>query len=110
LLISVFFFVFQLFRKVKLPELFDSCFVNKIVRDFVNRTVELIWLMVVQEPPMMVYWLEPKQTVVKEYFKFYKEKRALVRQTVWPAVFHKEGGALLSKGVVMAGSAEDFAD
>lgn len=93
-----------------MPELFDSGLVNKAVRDFVDRSVELVWLMVVQEPPMMVYWLEPKQTVVKEYFKFYKERRPLVRQTVWPAVFHKEGGALLSKGVVLAGSADDFED
>lgn len=100
--------VMELFREVKLPELFDSGFVSEAVKDFVYQTVELIWRMVIQDPPMVLYWLEPKQTVEKHYFKFYKETGSLVRQTVWPAVFHKDGGALLSKGLVLAGSEEEF--
>lgn len=70
--------------------------------------MELIWLMVVQDPPMVVYWLEPKSTVVKEYFKCFKTKGPLVQQTVWPAIFAEEGGAVLSKGVVQACHEVDF--
>ncbi|KAL4231001.1 hypothetical protein ACF0H5_011374 [Mactra antiquata] len=100
----------ELFRKVKLPEIFEHGVVNNAVKDYVNRAVQLIWLMVIQDPPMLVYWLEPKQTVTKQYFKYYKRKKPYVIQTVWPAVFRHEGGALLSRGVVLAGGAEDFKD
>lgn len=93
---------FQLFRKIKLPELFDSGLVSKAVIDFANKVVEVIWLMVVQDPPMVVHWLEPKQTVVKQHFKYFKRKGPVVQQTVWPAIFSKDGGDLLSKGVVLA--------
>lgn len=96
-----------MFRKVKLPELFDI-FVSRAVLDYTRRVVELLWLMVVQDPSMVVYWLEPRQTVVKEYFKYFKRKGSVVQQTVWPAIFSKDGGHILSKGVVLACERDDF--
>ena len=66
--------------------------------------------MVVQDPPMMVYWLEPGRAVLPEYFNYFDDKAALVKYTVWPAIFLKEQGAILSKGVVLATDSEDFDD
>ena len=49
---------------------------------------------------MMVYWLEPGRTVIKDYFNIFDRKGDTALTTVWPAVFLKEGGDILSKGVV----------
>jgi len=101
-------FTLQLFKKIKLVEIFETGFAAKALVDYTDKVVELVWLMVVQDPPMLLHWLEPKQTVIKAQFKYFKRKGPVVQQTVWPAVFIKDGGDLLSKGVVIACRAEEL--
>ena len=56
--------------------------------------------MVIQDPPMLVYWLEPGKTVLSKYFNVFDTKGEFVKTTVWPAIFLKKDGDILSKGVV----------
>ncbi|KAK3602834.1 hypothetical protein CHS0354_026389 [Potamilus streckersoni] len=91
----------DLFRKVKQPEIFETGFVTPVLQTFIDKAVELIWLMVVQDPPMMAYWLEDGRPHLPGYFNFFSKRGDTVKQTVWPAVFLYEDGALLSKGVIL---------
>ncbi|KAL3878895.1 hypothetical protein ACJMK2_031223 [Sinanodonta woodiana] len=91
----------DLFRKVKQVEIFETGFVTSVIQTFIDKVVELMWLMVVQDPPMMVYWLEDGRPHLPDYFNFFSKRGDTVKQTVWPAVFLYEDGALLSKGVIL---------
>ena len=90
--------------------MFEPGQVTHAVLSYVDRLVELLWLMVVQEPPLLVHWLEPRATVQPRNFRCYSEKGDYVRHTMWPAVFMREGGPLLSRGVVMATNDEEWDD
>lgn len=90
----------QLFQKVKLPEILDRDNITTSIRDFTEKLVPMLWLMVVQDPPMVLFWSEPGRVVITDYFNYYDRNGSFVSTTVWPAVFRKQGGDLLSRGAV----------
>lgn len=67
---------------------------------YVDIVVELVWLMVVQDPPMSIYWQKEGEQMDKKTFKYYEKRGDVVRLTVWPAVLLYENGPLVSKGFI----------
>ncbi|XP_052793227.1 uncharacterized protein LOC128227064 isoform X2 [Mya arenaria] len=72
-----------------------------IAEKFINESVELCWLMAVQDPPVYVdsNVNKHKQPLDKNLYKYYTQKGKLVDYVVWPVLFLKKDGPLLSKGI-----------
>ncbi|KAK3602848.1 hypothetical protein CHS0354_026407 [Potamilus streckersoni] len=73
---------------------------NEALKKFISRLLELIWLMMSQDPPIVLKSLEPGTKIDKASFVFYTKSGDIVRRTVWPAVYLTETGPLMSKGVI----------
>lgn len=71
------------------------------VLNFIDKCMEIIWLMCIQEPPMVITWANDGESVNTNYYTFYSRKGDIVKQPVWPAVFLQHGGPLLTRGVVV---------
>lgn len=71
------------------------------VLNFIDKCMEIIWLMCIQEPPMVITWANDGESVNTNYYTFYSRKGEIVKQPVWPAVFLQHGGPLLTRGVVV---------
>uniref|UniRef100_K1Q6Y3 Mitochondria-eating protein C-terminal domain-containing protein n=1 Tax=Magallana gigas TaxID=29159 RepID=K1Q6Y3_MAGGI len=67
---------------------------------YVDKVVELVWLMVVQDPPMSICWQKEGEQMDKKTYKYYEKRGEMVRLTVWPAVLLYENGPLVSKGFI----------
>lgn len=67
---------------------------------YVDKVVELVWLMVVQDPPMSICWQKEGERMDKKTYKYYEKRGEVVRLTVWPAVLLYENGPLVSKGFI----------
>lgn len=67
---------------------------------YVDKVVELVWLMVVQDPPMSICWQKEGEQMDKKTYKYYEKRGEVVRLTVWPAVLLYENGPLVSKGFI----------
>ncbi|XP_062613098.1 uncharacterized protein LOC134274868 [Saccostrea cucullata] len=71
------------------------------VLNFIDKCMEIIWFMCIQEPPMVITWANDGESVNTNYYTFYSRKGKIVKQPVWPAVFLQHGGPLLTRGVVV---------
>lgn len=67
---------------------------------FVNRCVELCWMMHIQDPPMVLDFGSSAEIVDKNVFRFFTRSGELVDFVVWPAVLLHDNGPLIQKGVV----------
>nr|XP_022321626.1 uncharacterized protein LOC111123530 [Crassostrea virginica] len=67
---------------------------------FVNRCVELCWMMHIQDPPMVLDFGSTAEIVDKNVFRFFTRSGELVDFVVWPAVLLHDNGPLIQKGVV----------
>ncbi|KAK3100506.1 hypothetical protein FSP39_021027 [Pinctada imbricata] len=72
------------------------------VTEYIDRCVEVLWYMCIQEPPMVITWANDGESVNSNYYNFYARRGNVVRQAVWPAVFLHNGGPLVCKGYVLA--------
>lgn len=72
------------------------------VNVFVRESLKYVWLMKVQDPPMVFLWADTQVPIDKSRFTFYTQRGETVVQTVWPAVLLHEAGPLMSKGIVQA--------
>ncbi|XP_062621111.1 uncharacterized protein LOC134282721 [Saccostrea cucullata] len=70
------------------------------VEQYIDKVVELVWLMVVQDPPMSICCQKQGEQMDKKSYKYYEKKGDLVNLTVWPAVFLYDKGPLVSKGFI----------
>ncbi|KAL3878883.1 hypothetical protein ACJMK2_031211 [Sinanodonta woodiana] len=75
---------------------------SKALQKFISKLLELIWLMMSQDPPIVIKWLKPDTQIDKARFVFYTKSGDIVRKTVWPAVHLHETGPLMARGVVQA--------
>ncbi|WAQ97963.1 hypothetical protein MAR_022336 [Mya arenaria] len=81
-------------RKTNLKKLPDG------INTFIESSLKSIWLMKVQDPPVVLKWVDPGTKVQTDKFSFYTKKGKTVAQCVWPAVLLHEDGPLMSKGIV----------
>lgn len=93
----------QMFKERVLKEELDkfSGETKDSVIAYVDKCTELIWFMVVQDPPMVIEIPEPGKKFNANAFKPYKTKGKLVKLAVWPAVKLFENGGLISKGYAL---------
>lgn len=68
---------------------------------YIDVCVEVLWLMCVQNPPMVIKWPEPNTKFDTENYKEYCKKGKIVKLAVWPAVFLNDNGPLMDKGYAM---------
>ncbi|KAJ8298354.1 hypothetical protein KUTeg_024885 [Tegillarca granosa] len=69
------------------------------VNNYINRCISVLWLMVIQDPPLSLYWPQGNSFDSQNFYE-YTDKGNYVDFSVWPALRLYEGGPLLSKGVV----------
>ena len=65
---------------------------------YITRCVEVIWLMVIQDPPMVLVFAYNGDKMDTKMFSNYNGKGKKVNYTVWPAVLLHEKGPIVSKG------------
>ncbi|XP_053399155.1 uncharacterized protein LOC123556778 [Mercenaria mercenaria] len=98
------------FRKIRAPKVIEE--IEKIVKpriplasnrsqevnSYLSKCVEIGWLMVVQDPPLV---LVDKSTFGFDTntFKDYTKRGRYIQYVVWPALYLHEKGPLLGKGV-----------
>ena len=68
------------------------------VKNFIKKAVSLCWLMVIQDPPVV---LTTKLTgkFDTDRFRHYTQSGSTVDYVVWPVLFLHEGGPIICKGV-----------
>ncbi|KAH3833567.1 uncharacterized protein LOC127879538 [Dreissena polymorpha] len=71
----------------------------KSVRPYIQKLIEVNWLMALQEPPMAQLFPRGGQLMNRDWFTAYSKKGATVIHTVWPALFLHREGALAERGV-----------
>ncbi|XP_052794067.1 uncharacterized protein LOC128227497 [Mya arenaria] len=69
------------------------------VKKYLRKTVELAYLMCIQDPPMHLEWVRFGDVIDREKFKPYQSYGTKVVGTVWPAVLQYNGGPVMSRGV-----------
>ncbi|KAK3100738.1 hypothetical protein FSP39_024450 [Pinctada imbricata] len=70
---------------------------------YIEKCVELCWLMQVQDPPLHLNWtVQSGGKVDVSMYRFYTQSGTYVEYLVWPSLHLFKDGHLLSKGVVQA--------
>ncbi|XP_053399681.1 uncharacterized protein LOC123557348 isoform X2 [Mercenaria mercenaria] len=84
------------------PELDSSLFESDALKLYLQKCLELCWLMAIQDPPVHLKCEGCKKgdRFDKNMFKEFTQAGPFIIYTVWPAVFLEKDGALLCKGVV----------
>ncbi|XP_053402963.1 uncharacterized protein LOC128558132 [Mercenaria mercenaria] len=94
--------VIELFMDSKLRAIIDPSQLRRDMRRYIQKIVELVWLMTTLDPPMRLYWQQQTERVNIDFFDVYDRKGDFVNQTVWPAVFMHNTGKIIYKGQVLA--------
>ena len=71
---------------------------NPRLLDYINKSIEICWLMAVQDPPMYLYNVQTPQFDSSK-FREYQRRGFNTEYIVWPALALFKNGPLLSKGV-----------
>lgn len=67
---------------------------------YVDKVVELVWLMVVQDLFMSICWQKEGEQMDKKIYKYYEKRGEVVCLIVWFVVLLYENGFLVSKGFI----------
>ncbi|KAL3878885.1 hypothetical protein ACJMK2_031213 [Sinanodonta woodiana] len=65
---------------------------------YIEKCVELTWLMCIQDAPMFLYICEPG-TAHQDKFRSYTRSGPIVKYCVWPCLYLHAGGSLLDEGI-----------
>ncbi|KAL3878809.1 hypothetical protein ACJMK2_031137 [Sinanodonta woodiana] len=72
-------------------------------RIFAEVTVQAVWLMCIQQPPLCLEWIETsagsKSLFDPESFIYYKKSGEFIDYCVWPLVMSHDTGHILAKGI-----------
>ena len=71
---------------------------NPRLLDYINKSIEICWLMAVQDPPMYLYNVQ-RTEFDSSKFREYQRRGFYAEYIVWPALALCKNGPLLSKGV-----------
>lgn len=93
----------QLFIHSEVPQHFEWAKTNypQPIGMYMEKCVELIWLMSVQDPPMFLASANDGDKMRTDMYSYYGSKGKVVKATVWPAVLLHKEGPIISKGFVM---------
>ena len=87
--------------ETKLRMIIDPVDLKREMKNYIQKVVEVVWLMHTLNPPIRIFWQQQTERVITDFFEFYDRKGGFVNQTVWPAVFVYNTGKLLTKGYVI---------
>lgn len=65
---------------------------------FVDRCIELCWMMNIQDPPMYLQF-ESSDVIDRSMFRLFTRNGERLEYVVWPALLLHENGPLVQKGV-----------
>ena len=71
------------------------------IRGYVSILSELIWLMVIQDPPMVLKFIEKGEKMDPNIFKPYTKSGSIVVVCVWPALYLHKDGPLVGRGFAL---------
>ena len=70
------------------------------LKSYISATVDLCWLMNVQDPPCTISWdLRKGESFQTDKYKVFTHSGKLVEYIVWPVLYLHQGGGVLCKGV-----------
>ncbi|XP_060083098.1 uncharacterized protein LOC132562373 [Ylistrum balloti] len=77
---------------------------DAIMTEYISECIALCWTMVVQDPPVELYWPQSEKgsTIDRDKFNLYTKSGTRLNHVVWPALQLYNHGPLLKKGVVQA--------
>ncbi|XP_053399679.1 uncharacterized protein LOC128557083 [Mercenaria mercenaria] len=86
----------------RFPNLGSSSFESDALKLYLQKCIELCWLMAIQDPPVHLKCEDCKKGDLfdKNMYKEYTQSGPFIAYTVWPAVLLEKDGALICKGVV----------
>lgn len=93
--------VIEIFMDIKLRAIIEPSRLGRCFKQYIERCVELVWLMTVLDPPMRLFWQQQNERANPDFFSYNDGKGEFVNQTVWPAVFVHNTGQLIYKGVLL---------
>ncbi|XP_053399685.1 DNA ligase 1-like isoform X2 [Mercenaria mercenaria] len=84
------------------PKLGSSILESEALKLYLQKCLELCWLMAIQDPPVHLKCdvCKSGDPFDKNMYKEYTQAGLSIKYAVWPAVFLEKNGALLCKGVV----------
>lgn len=95
---------------IGLTQIFANCYLRKLldpslqpcdgINSFVRRTIELVWMMKIQDTPMVLNWAKSHDKFDRNQFSQYTRKGQNIDYVVWPGVLLHKEGPLMSKGIV----------
>ena len=92
--LSTCYLLFQIDENPKLAE-------NDALLKYTERSIELCWLMAIQDPPMMLnFGPAQNEDMDTNTFRAFTRTGQKVDFVVWPAVYLYKGGPLVHKGVL----------
>lgn len=93
-----------------LTEIFAKCFLSKRVKpgldpsdgidSFVKKTIELVWMMKIQDTPMVMFWARQNNKFDRNTCSEYTRKGDIIDYAIWPGILLHKDGPLVSKGIV----------
>jgi hypothetical protein len=91
----------QMFKGHVYKEHFSDITMKKNLEVYIDKCVEYIWLMVVQDPPMDLRYPRMGEKLDTTSFKVFRKKGTVVQACVWPAVYLHKNGPVVSRGYVL---------
>ena len=91
-------FTFQLFYEEVMKSLQPAHHSGSSQVSYIDRCVEVTWLMSVQNPPMHLEFCNPGERAPR-IFKPFTKNGKYVQNCVWPALFLNRNGTLMEKGI-----------
>lgn len=97
-----FYMCLQDFKKTDLRPGLQKYKENFDINKYIDRCLEIMWLMSVQDPPMTLKWPFENQNTddMLQSFRHFTKFGIQLDYVVWPALLLYEGGPLVVKGVV----------
>ncbi|KAK3607018.1 hypothetical protein CHS0354_020444 [Potamilus streckersoni] len=94
----------QNFIGEELPKILRPSFlpIGKKLSTYATLSVEIVWMMCLQDPPLCIKSIEDKNTLEEfdtSLFRFYTRSGKYMEYCVWPVLLLYDGGPLLAKGV-----------
>ncbi|KAK3607021.1 hypothetical protein CHS0354_020447 [Potamilus streckersoni] len=75
---------------------------GKKLSAFVSSSVEIVWFMSIQDPPLCLQWIEDKDNQTEfdtDKYRFYTTSGKYVEYCVWPLLLLYDKGPILAKGI-----------
>lgn len=70
------------------------------INSLVKKTIELVWMMKIQDTPMVMFWARQNDKFDRNKFSEYTRRGDIIEYAIWPGILLHKDGPLVSKGIV----------